>query len=133
MKNMKNIHLLTVLLAAALFLGCRATPPHDSGSSLPVSHITLTVSCSDAKMGFTGTIVRDGHTKQVSGTGSGTFHVTGYEIVASFKKTCADGRISLEGSEAGVKLGNSTTDQNFGGVRAVFQRTPSVLQSFSTF
>jgi hypothetical protein len=130
---MKNIHTLILLLAATLFLGCSATSPHNSGSSLPVSHITLTVSCSDPKTAFTGTIVCDGHTKQVSGKGGGTFHLTGYEIVASFKKTGADGRISLEGSESGVKLGSSSTDQNFGGVRAVFQRTPSVQQSFSTF
>jgi hypothetical protein len=84
-------------------------------------------------MGFTGTIVHDGHTKHVSSTGGGTFRVTGHEIVASFKKSGADGRISLEGSEAGVQLGNSSTDQKFGGVRAEFHHTPSVLQSFSSY
>jgi len=130
---MKNIHTLILPLLATLLLSCRTPQPQNSSSTSPVSHITLAVTCSDPTMFFTGTIVRDGNIRQVSGTGSGTFDITGNEIVASFKKSGAKGRISIEGSEAGVKLGNASTDRNAGGVRAEFHRTPAVQQGFSSF
>lgn len=100
---------------------------------MPVSRITLTVTCGDPTMSFIGTIIRDGHTEHVSGTGGGTFHIDGYEIFASFKKSGADGRISLEGWEKGVKLGYASTDRIGGGVLAEFHRTPTVQQGFSSF
>ena len=98
------------------------------------SSITASVSCSEPSMRFTGTIVSDGHSQELSGTGSGTYQASGHEIVCSFKKLDADGQISLAVSEAGKKLGNSSTPARFGGVRAELHRTwTGQSTSFTTF
>jgi hypothetical protein len=98
------------------------------------SSITVSVSCSEPSMRFTGTIVSDGHSQELSGTGSGTYQASGHEIVCSFKKLDADGQISLAVSEAGKKLGDSSTPARFGGVRAELHRTwTRQSTSFTTF
>ena len=98
------------------------------------SSITASVSCSEPSMRFTGTIVSDGHSQELSGTGSGTYQASGHEIVCSFKKLDADGQISLAVSEAGKKLGDSSTPARFGGVRAELHRTwTRQSTSFTTF
>jgi hypothetical protein len=96
--------------------------------------ITVSVSCSEPSMRFTGTIVSDGHSQELSGTGSGTYQASDHEIVCSFKKLDADGQISLAVSEAGKKLGDSSTPAKFGGVRAELHRARTRQStSFTTF
>ena len=101
---------------------------------MSATDIVATVSCSDPGMRFTGTIVSDGHVQKYSGVGSGTYHASGHEIVCSFKKLEADGRISLAVSEAGHQEGQSSTPDKFGGVRAELMRAPMEQSSvFTTF
>lgn len=131
---MKNITLLLTLIAGAFLFGC-GTPTHRDFAGMPATAFAVTVSCSDASMRFEGTIISDGHSERLSGTGSGTFQATGHEIVCSFRKTSADGRISISVlEEAGKSLGSSTTAKPFGGVRAELLRTPSAEHTlFTTF
>jgi len=93
------------------------------------------VSCSDPHMRFTGTIVSDGHTKQVSGIGSRTFDITGQDATFTFKKTAADGRISLVVTKTGQCVCSATTDSQFGGVRGkvLLQDGVVVQQGASSF
>jgi hypothetical protein len=129
---MKTVTFLFALIAATFLIGCSTTSQRHDYSGIPATDIVVTVSCSDLKMGFTGTIVSDGQSRQLSGVGSGTFHATGHEIVCSFKKTDADGLISVSVSEAGKVLGSSRTPHS--GVRAEILRTPSTQHTvFTTF
>ena len=108
---MKNITSLLILIAATSFVGCSTT------SATKTSSVVATVSCSDPRMRFIGTIVSDGHSKQVSGIGRGTFDITGQESTFSFKKTDANGKISLVVTKTGQDVCSATTDSQFGGVR----------------
>jgi hypothetical protein len=120
-------------LVVAIFLsGCNTTSPRCNYSGIPATEIIVTISCSEPSLRFTGTIVSDGHSEQLSGTGSATFHAKGHEITCSFKKTDVDGRISIAVSEAGKKLGSASTPQRFGGVRAELIRTPSKQHTLFT-
>jgi hypothetical protein len=86
---MKTPTSILALIAGVVLIGCSTTSSH------PTSGVVAAVSCSDPSMRFTGTIVSDGHSKQVSGIGSRTFIITGQEATFSFQKKGADGRISL--------------------------------------
>jgi len=131
---MKKILSLLPLITATIFVGCSTTSPQRDFSGMPPMDIVVTVTCGDPAMKFTGTIVSDGHTRNYSGAGSRTFHATGHEIICSFKKTGADGRISIAGSASAKDGGNATTDQKFGGVRAEFVRTTKEQHNlFNTF
>ena len=131
---MKTILSLVILIAVTVLVGCSATAPQRNLSGVPPLNIVVTVTCSDPAMKFTGTIASDGHTRNFSGAGSGTFHATGHEIICSFKKTGTGGRISIAGSASAKDGGNSTTDQKFGGVRAEFvQTTKEQHNLFTTF
>jgi hypothetical protein len=68
-------------------------------------------------MRFTGTIVSDGHSRQVSGIGSRTFDITGQEATFTFKKTAADGKISIVVTKMGQCVCTATADSKSGGVR----------------
>ena len=96
------------------------------------SSITVSVSCSEPGIRFAGTIVSGGRSQELSGTGSGTYHASSHDIICSFKKLDADGQISLAVSEAGKKLGNSSTPARFGGVRAELHRTWTGQSTSST-
>ncbi len=126
---MKIILLLLILMAATFFAGCAAPSAHGT------SGVVATVSCSDPSMRFTGTIVSDGHAKQVSGTGSRSFHLTGHELDFSFKKAVPDGRISLTVTKAGQCVATATTDSRFGGVRGhvLLRQGVAVQQEASSF
>ena len=124
--------IITLLAFTALLIGCGTNSTRQNYSGIPPTSIVVTVSCSDPNMGFSGTIVTDGRTNQLSGIGSGTFNVTGHEFVCSFKKEGANGLISISASEDGKVLGNSRTPHD--GVRAEFLRTPSAEHTvFTTF
>ena len=131
---MKTPSSLLSLVILALLAGCATTSPQRDLSGMPPINIVTTVSCSDPAIKFTGTIVSDGHTRNYSGTGSGTFHATGHDIICSFKKTGTAGRISIAASTSDKGQGNSTTDRKFGGVRAEFLRAPKEQHDiFTTF
>ena len=119
---MKNIPTLLALIAAAVFIGCSTSSSHHTYSG-PTTDIVVTVTCSNPDTRFTGSIVTDGQAAQSVGTGHATFHATGHEFVCSFKKIDPAGRISISVSEAGKELGNSSTNEKFGGVRAEFSRS----------
>lgn len=121
---MKTTTSLLALIAAVVLAGCSTTSSHRDFSGMQMTDIVVTVTCSNPDTRFTGTIVADGHSVQLGGTGHGAFHTTGHEFVCSFKKTDPDGRISISVSEAGKELGNSSTGERFGGVRAEIMRTP---------
>ena len=119
---MKTIPSLLAVIAATILVGCSTTSSQHAYSG-PTTDIVVTVTCSNPDTRFTGSIVTDGHAVQSGGTGHATFHATGHEFVCSFKKTDPDGRISISVSEAGKELGNSSTGEKFGGVRAEFVRS----------
>ncbi len=120
---MKISHTLGLLLAATLLFGCKSTPPQSKASNSG-SKVTFVVSCSEPTMGIMGTIVCDGLTNQVSGTGGGTFRATGYDIVASFKKSGAAGRMSVSASDSAGNSNTATTDKPSGSVRSEFHGQP---------
>lgn len=129
---MKTITSLLSIVTMALLFGCATAPRHRDYSGLAPTHIVVTVSCSEPDMKFTGTIVSDGSTEQLSGTGTITYYATGHELVCSFRKTGAAGRISISVSERGESLGSSSTSERFGGVRAELLRTPSAQHTVFT-
>jgi hypothetical protein len=129
-----TLSLSTAVTAAAILIGCGTTQTHRNLSGIPPAKIDVTVSCSNPATKFEGTIVSDGHSKPFNGVGSRTFHATGHEMICSFKKTGAEGQISISVSEAGNNLGNAYTGHEFGGVRAEIVRTAAgPHQTFSTF
>lgn len=131
---MKTLTSLLSIVTTALLFGCATAPRHHDYSGMPVTHIVVTVSCSAPDMKFSGTIVSDGSTEQLSGTGTTTYYATGHEFVCSFRKTGVAGRISISVSEAGESLGSSSTPEQFGGVRAELLRTSAVQHTvFTTF
>lgn len=120
--TMQTVTVLLALIAATCVVGCGTASHGRDYSGTPATDIAVTVSCSRPTMGFAGTIVSDGQSRQLSGVGSGTFHATGHEFLCSFQKTEADGVISISASQAGVPLGGVGTPR--GGVRAELLRTP---------
>jgi hypothetical protein len=131
---MKTIPSLLALFVTTILVGCSTKSPHRDFTGLPATDITVSVTCSEPSMRFTGTIVSDGQTEQLSGTGSATFHASGHEFVCSFKKAGDEGRISLAVSEAGKNLGGSETGCKRGGVRAELLRIPGERHDiFTTF
>lgn len=132
---MKTMLSLLAVTVAAVLTGCGTTPTHRDFSSSTATKIAVIVTCSNPGMKFTGTIVTDGHSKRLSGIGTSTFRATGHEFVCSFKKTGADGLISVSVIEAGSNnLGNAYTAGQFGGVRAEVVRTSEAPRNtFSTF
>src|ERR1019366_1303705 len=120
---------LLILTAATFFVGCSTTSAHRT------SGVVATVSCSDPHMRFTGTIVSDGHTKQVSGTGSRTFHLTGHELAFSFQREVPAGQISLAVTKAGQCVASATAGSQQSGVRgqASLQGDVVVQQGASSF
>ena len=130
---MKTTPSLLAAVAAAILAGCGTTSPHRDFTGLPATDITVSVTCSEPGMGFTGTIVSDGHAEEFSGTGSGTFHASGHEFVCSFQKTGEDGRISLAASESGGNSGSASSTRKHGGVRAEFLLTPEKHDVFTGF
>ena len=57
--------------------------------------------------------------------GGGTYHASGHEVVCAFRKTAGvAGKISLAVSRAGVRLGDSSTGDKNGGVRAELLYAP---------
>jgi hypothetical protein len=111
---MRTTKALLALIAGTFLFGC-GKPDY---SGIPVTHVVVTVSCSNPGMRFTGTIVSDGRSEKLSGTGSGTYDATGHEMICYFKKTDIDGQISMSVSNAGRLVGRSSTPTRYGGVRA---------------
>jgi hypothetical protein len=111
------------IAAIVLLAGCSTTSSHRDTAGAAKTDIVVTVTCSNPNTKFTGTIVSDGRSVQLGGTGHGTFHASGHELVCSFKKDDSKGGISISVSEAGRNLGNSTIATKFGGVRAEIVRT----------
>lgn len=131
---MKVITFLSALIAVAFLAGCSTTSHRRDFSGIPATDFTLCVTCGEPSIRYTGTIVSDGHSELVSGKGNGTYYISAHKIACSFKKTDADGRISLAVSEAGKTQGSSSTISRFGGVRAEVLRTPSEQHDvFTTF
>jgi len=132
---MKTITSLPSIIAAVFLTGCATTSNQHDYSGKPPVDVDVAVTCSDTSAKFTGTILCDGQTRIISGVGSGAYHVTGHDIVCSFKKTDAGrGRISISATTSDQASGNSTTDQKFGGVRAEIMRTAKEQHDiFTTF
>ena len=114
---MKTTTPIIIVLSATLF-GCSTPSPWREFAGRPPTEIIVTVRCSDSNTRFAGSIVSDGRGKRLSGTGNGSFHATGNNLVCSFRKLDPSGSITISVSEAGESLGNSSTDTAAGGVRA---------------
>ena len=126
--------ILIALAAGLLCFGCRTSSARRDFSGAPPRQIVATIKCSDPAMKFTGEIVSDGHVQKYSGVGSGTYQASGHEIICSFKKLEADGRLSLAAGELGREPGSSSTVEPFGGVRARFLYGPEMEHTvFTTF
>jgi hypothetical protein len=120
---MKTAITLLATLTTVVLAGCSSTSSHRDFSGTPTTEIVVTVTCSNPETKFSGTIVSDGHPVQLDGTGHGSFHAKGHELVCSFRKDGSDGAISISVSEAGNELGNSNIATKYGGVRADIVRT----------
>jgi hypothetical protein len=119
---MKKTKVIFAVMAAALLTGC-SHPSMQRVYSGPTTDVVVTVTCSNPGTRFTGSIITDGRAEPSGGTGQATFHATGHEFVCVFKKTDPDGRISISISEGGREVGNSSSGEKFGGVRAEMLRT----------
>ena len=130
-----NIITVPLTLAAALVcFGCSTTSARRDVSGDAPTEIVATIKCSKPGMKFTGEIVLDGHVVKYHGAGSGTYRASGYEILCSFKKLEADGRLSLAVGQLGKEAGTSSTVDPFGGVRAEFLFRPEIKHTvFTTF
>ncbi len=121
---MRTTTLLLALIAAAIFAGCSTTSSHHDFTGIPAADFTVAVTCGEPSTRFSGTIVSDGKTEHLSGTGRSTFQVSGHEIVCAFKKVDAVGRIHMKITKAGGLVGEATNDEKFGGVRAELLYAP---------
>ncbi len=121
---MRTTILLLALVAAAILSGCSTVSSHHDFTGIPAADFTVTVTCGEPSTRFSGTIVSDGKTEHLSGTGKSTFQVSGHEIVCAFKKVDAVGRIQMKITKAGGLVGEAITDEKFGGVRAELLYTP---------
>ena len=123
---MKIIPTFLALIAVVALAGCATPPPPPkSFAGIAPSEFTVTVTCSNPTARFTGMIVADGQCENWVGIGGGTYHATGHEVVCAFRKTAGvAGKISLAVSRAGVRLGESNTDDKNGGVRAELLYAP---------
>jgi hypothetical protein len=127
---MKSTISLLTIVGPIVLAGCSTTSSHhDAGKAK--TEIIVTVTCSNPKTNFTGTIDSDGHSVQLGGKGHGTYRVTGQQFVCLFKKDGTDGRISISVSEDGNNLGNSNIATKFGAVRADIART--AMERHETF
>ena len=100
-------------------------------TGLPSTDFTVSVSGTPG-LKFTGTLVTDGATREVSGIVPATYQVSTHELVCSFKKTGAKGHIALRVSEGDRDLGSSSNRRRIGGVRAEILRTPSARSTVFT-
>ena len=124
LKRGKSIPSVLFILTATWLSGCSTIHPHHDYSGIPATNIVVTITCSEPKTRFDGTIVCDGVSQLLSGVGSGSFSVSGHEFFCSFRKLDTPGSIAISVSEAGHSLGNSSTEAPSGGVRAEIFRTP---------
>lgn len=130
---MKSIPALFAVLTASTLFGC-STSSHRDFSRSSATEITVSVRCSEPNMKFSGSIVSDGQTAHLTGTGSGTFNARGHEFVCSFQKEDTGGQISISVSEGGKVLGNTSNSERLGGMRSEVLRSRSVNHTlFSTF
>lgn len=131
---MKTLTPWMAVFTAALVSGCTATTGQREFTGIKATSFTVSVACDEPTMGFGGTIVSDGHTEPFSGTGSATLQVSGHEVVCAFKKTHAPGRITLRITKGGELIGEATTDEAHGGVRAELLYIPNQRRaSFTSF
>jgi hypothetical protein len=122
------------VLAVAAFAGCATENSVQKYSGISPKEVTVTVTCSDPNTRFGGTIITDGQAEHWIGIGSATFHASGHNIMCQFRKTADAGRLSLAVSRAGVPLGDSSTDDKFGGVRAeLVSASPQESVLFTTY
>ena len=135
MRFIQTFFAAITLLALA---GCRTAPTshasqHDF-SGIPATLFTVSVS-GTAGLRFTGSMIADGQTQEVSGTVPAQYDVAAHELICSFKKTDGEGSIALAVSEpTGGVQGRCNTPKPFGGVRAEILRTPSRQHTlFTTF
>ncbi len=84
---------------------------------------------------FTGTLVFDGVSTNLSGVVPAVYQVNGRSVKCSFKKAETEGRLSLEVSEHGRVLGSSATSSPFAGVLAEIRDYGFAYQKtmFTTF
>ena len=129
---MKTIPSLLAVIAVTIFVGCSTASRHRDFTGIPATDFTVSVKCGEPNMRFTGTIVSDGHTEHLSGLGSGTFHISGHEVICAFKKTDAAGRISLTISKGDTHVGDAISDETYGGVRAELLYTPEQRHTLFT-
>jgi len=129
---MKTIPLLLAVIAMTILAGCGTTSGHRDFTGIPATDFTVSVTSGEPSMRFTGTIVSDGRTEHLSGTGSSTFHVSGHEVVCAFKKADLAGRMSLKITKAGDLVGEAHTDEIHGGVRAELLYTPEQKHTLFT-
>ena len=123
------VPVLTFIVLVILFMvtGC-ADMQRDEGVRMdnPPTDILLTVTCSDPKAPFTGTLAVDGVVTPVSGVGAGTYHGVGHGLNCTFKKAATDGDIALTASQAGSVLGSTHTDAPFGAVQVKIFRSANL-------
>jgi len=73
-------------------------------------------------MAFTGAIISDGVEVQVTGVLPTDFAVSGSNVECHFRKTQAEGKLSIDLVMPDSSSGSATTSQPQGGVRAFIQR-----------
>jgi len=129
---MKNFLLPLTIIAMTILVGCRTVSRHRDFTGVPATDFTVSVTCGEPSMEFTGTIVSDGQTEHLSGTGSGTFQISGHEVVCVFRKSDPAGRIALKITKAGELVGQAMTDVTNGGVRAELLYTPEQQHTLFT-
>jgi hypothetical protein len=78
-------------------------------------------------MSFNGTIVDDGERQDVSGVGSGTYHISTHHLVCSFMRSGTNGTFVFTILVGSPEQSSSSTRVELWnrGVRADFLRTPS--------
>ena len=121
--NMKSICTAVLILVTALFFGCKHAPSASKASGTDLK-VTFVVSCSEPSVGFVGTIICDGRTNHVSGKGGGTFLAAGHDIVGSFTKSGAAGKMTVNASDSAGNSNTATTDKASGTVLSEFHGQP---------
>jgi hypothetical protein len=134
---MKTSTVLFLFAIALLLDGCQSAPPPSPAAKfigLPAKSLTVTVTCSDPRTRFMGCIETDGEADHLVGMSSGTYQTSGHEISIDFKKTDKPGILKLSVSSDGKSLGNCSTAESLGGVRAEFFFVPPKEHTlFTTF
>ena len=132
---MKTRHMSLAALLAVVLGGCQTTTKHTNSkqdfAGFPTTDFTLNVECTSPNMTLSGAIATDGEEQQVSGIGSGRYHVSTHHLVCVFAASTAEGKLLLTVTDEGPSQARSIMGPAHG-IRVDYLRGPNEQYTLSS-